>query len=197
MPPTGYANAFTWIFNYKNTFFGDNFTNIGLVWVSRDGEPFAYTYERDVNGDDIWGNDLFYVPNVDEYVLSNGDADAFEAFLSESGLDAYRGQIAPRNSFKTPRVNQWDLKIKQELPDWGFGRATLFFSVRNLGNLLNSDWGQVYTGRFDGVQIAELDGFDADGNYVLDWNERSAQENLFLSRVSSQWSAQVGFRFDW
>jgi hypothetical protein len=198
-------NAFNFVFNYNNNFFGDTMTNIGLVWTSRDGEPLSYNYSNDINGDGIRDNDLIYVPNVDEYVLvpdSNFEnyADqvaAFETFLMNTGLSQYRGQIAPRYAFKAPRVNLWDLKIKQELPDWGFGRASLFFSIRNLGNLINKDWGQVRLGSFDGVNIMDLEGFDDQGRYELDWNGRAAGNNLFKSNGQSQWAAQVGFRFDW
>ena len=192
-------NAFTFLMNYNNNFFGDTMTNIGLVWISQDGEPLSYNYSNDVNGDGIRDNDLFYVPNAGEYVMADpSEAAAFEAFLANSGLDAYRGRIAPRNAFKAPRLNLWDLKIRQELPSFGFGRASLFLTIRNLGNLLNSDWGTVYTGSFDGVNIADLDGFDDQGRYIIDFRaDEEVNDNLSRRFVSSQWQAQVGFRFEW
>lgn len=193
-------NAFTFLINYNNNFFGDTITNIGLVWISQDGEPFSYNYSNDVNGDGIRDNDLFYVPNVGEYVMADpAEAEAFEAFLRESGLDRYRGQIAPRNAFKAPRINTWDLKIRQELPSFGFGRASLFLTIRNLGNLLNSDWGNIYTGSFDGVNIADLDGFDDQGRYIIDSRIRDGGVigNLSRRTFNSAWQAQVGIRFEW
>ncbi len=191
-------NAFNFFVNYENNFFGDTYTKFGLIFISRDGEPFSYNYSNDVNGDGIRDNDLFYVPNPGEYVLVNGDDPAaFETFLSESGLDQYRGQIAPRNAFKPNRVNQWDLNVQQELPTWGRVRATMYFNIKNLGNLLNSDWGQVQLGSFDGVNIADFEGVDDQGRAILDWNGRNVDGNLFTSRFNSQWRAQVGFRLDW
>ncbi len=191
-------NAFTFFVNYENNFFGDTFTKIGLVFISRDGEPFSYNYNNDVNGDGIRDNDLFYVPNPGEYVLDDPTQEAaFEAFLQQSGLAQYRGQIAPRNAFKPNRVNQWDLNVQQELPAWGRVRATMYFNIKNLGNLLNSDWGQVQLGSFDGVNFIGLDGFDDQGRAILDWNGRDVDGNLFTSNFSSQWRAQVGFRLDW
>ena len=121
----------------------------------------------------------------------------FESFLRESGLAAYRGRIAPRNAFKPNRINQWDLNVQQELPAWGRVRATMYFNVKNLGNLLNSDWGQVQLGSFDGVNIASFDGVDDQGRAILDWNGRDVDGNLFTSTFNSQWRAQVGFRLDW
>ncbi len=192
-------NAFTFMVNYNNNFFGDTLTNIGLFWTSTDGEPFSYVYGNDVNGDDNRRDvDLFYVPNVGEYVLTDpSQSDAFETFLRTSGLDKYRGQIAPRNAFKAPRINLWDLKVRQELPEFGFGRASLFFTIQNLGNLLNKDWGQVRTAFFRGERVANLEEFDDQGRYVLDWNTRSANGINFVNRNRSQWQAQLGFRFEW
>jgi len=199
------ANAFNFVFNYNNNFFGDTITNIGLIWTSRDSEPVSYNFDNDINGDGVRDNDLFYVPNVGEYVLSSNndfvDYDAqvaaFESFLESSGLSSYRGQVAPRYAFNAPRVNLWDLKIKQELPSFGFGRVSLFFSIKNLGNLINKDWGQVRLGSFDGVNIAGLDGFDSEGRWLIDWNGRDKDGNFFTSSNASQWQAQVGVRFDW
>lgn len=188
-------NAFVFYLNYQNMFFGDNYTNVGLVWVSQDGEPFSYTYGNDINGDGIRDNDLVYVPNVGEYTLADpSQAAAFEAFLQSSGLAEYRGQIAPRNAFKAGRINTWDLNVSQELPAWGPVRATLFFNVKNLGNLLNKDWGQVRTASFDGVSVYNIDSIDSNGVHTLDWN---GETYYSTNRTASQWRAQLGFRLDW
>ena len=190
-------NAFTFLMNYSNNFFGDTLTNIGLFWTSSDGEPYSYTFGNDINGDGVRDNDLFYVPNAGEYVLTGGntDVDAFEAFITQAGLT--RGQAVYRNSQKAPRVNLWDLKVRQELPQFGKVRASVFFSIKNLGNLLNKDWGIVKTGRFDGINIANLEGFDEQGRWLINWNGRDVDGNLFTSTLNSQWQAQIGLRFDW
>ncbi|MFK8011118.1 MAG: hypothetical protein AB8B80_03690, partial [Marinicellaceae bacterium] len=200
-PETGVStyqieNAFTLLVNYSNNFFGDAMTNIGLFWTSSDGEPYSYTFSDDVNGDGVFDNDLFYVPLEGEYVLTDPeDTEAFEAFIEAAGFE--RGQALGRNSHKAPRVNLWDLKIKQELPSFSFGRASLFLSIKNLGNLIDSDWGRVQTGRFDGVNIAGYQGIDEQGRWILNWEADPFRENLFTSRFNSQWQAQLGFRFDW
>ncbi len=191
------ANAFTLQASYNYNFFGDTETRINLFWSSRDGETYSYTYDNDVNGDGVRDNDLFYVPLEGEYVMADPTESAeFEAFLVASGLDQYRGQAPGRNAFKAPRINQVDLKITQELPEMGMFRASLFLSIKNLGNLIDEDYGQVYTGSFDGIDIAELDGFDDSGRQIIDWEGRGPTviENLGKSTVLSQWQAQVGVR---
>lgn len=187
-------NAFTMSVNYQNMFFGDTITNIGLVWISQDGEPFTYRYSNDVNGDGRNTNDLVYVPMPDEYVMEDpADQAAFEAHLAATGLDQYRGQIAPKNGFKTPRINTIDLNVAQELPAWGPVRASLFFNVKNLGNMINSDWGQIYTGYYKGESPYGLDSIMEDGTYVIDWRRPYS----IRPTRSSQWRAQIGFRLDW
>ncbi len=152
-----------------------------------------------MNGDGIFDNDLFYVPNVGEYVMADpSEAADFEEFLANSGLDRYRGQAPERNSFKAPRINLWDLKIKQELPEMGMFRASLFVSIKNLGNLLNDDWGQVYTGSFDGIDIAEIDGYTPEGLPIIDFEGSSdVISNLDQRNIeNSRWQAQVGIRIE-
>ncbi|MCX7552844.1 TonB-dependent receptor [Marinicella sp. S1101] len=187
-------NAFVFTTTYQNMFFGDNYTNIGLVWISQDGEPFSHTYSNDVNGDGIRDNDLVYVPLPGEYVLSDpSEAAEFETFLRTSGLAQYRGRVAPRNAFKAPRINTVDLNVSQELPAWGPVRATLFFNIKNLGNMIDSDWGQIITAGFDGNDVYRLNSIE-DGIYELDWN---GPTRFSTNRTASQWRAQVGFRLDW
>ena len=137
----------------------------------------------------------FYVPNIGEYVLTDPSEEAeFEAFLRSSGLAQYRGRVAPRNAFKAPRVNTVDLNMSQELPAWGPVRPTLFFNIKNLGNLLNSDWGQVQTAGFDGDDVANLISIDDNGVQTLNWN---GPTRFSTNRLASQWRAQIGFRLDW
>lgn len=188
-------NAFTMFVNYQNMFFGDTITNIGMVWTSRDGEPYSYRWNNDVNGDGSYYNDLLYVPLPDEYVLTDGDAVEFESYLESSGLARYRGQITPRNAFKAPRINRFDINVSQELPAWGPVRATLFFNIKNLGNLLNSDWGQSYTGFYRGEGPYSLDGITEDGIYEIDFGR--TPYSLSRSYEPSQWRAQFGVRLDW
>ena len=190
-------NAFTMQVGYNNNFFGDTETSINLFWTSTDGEPFSYTYYNDINGDGTY-TDLFYVPMEGAYVMSDPSEQAsFEAFLANSGLDQYRGQAPARNSFKAPRINLWDLKVRQELPQMGMFRASVFFTIQNLGNLLNKDWGHVYTGYYRGVSIAELDGWTADGLPILDFTgDEAVLDNLDENRSKSQWQAQMGVRIE-
>jgi hypothetical protein len=183
--------------SYENNFFGDTLTKVSLIYTGEDGRPFSYIFDNDANGDGISFNDLFYVPNQDEYVLTNESLrGAFEDFLTSSGLDAYRGQIAPRNAFKQPRRHRFDIRVQQELPSFGFGRATVFFDIKNVGNLLNNDWGAVKFVSFGTADVVNYEGLDDQGRWIYNWrNQRT--DHTSTDTLRSRWAAQVGFRFDW
>lgn len=97
--------------------------------------------------------ELFYVPNDTrtceevatagcDVVLKGVTKDQFNTFLQRTGLDRYRGRIAPRNAFTGPRYNRIDLRFAQDLPNPIVGqRARFVVDIENFGNLLNSNWG--------------------------------------------------------
>jgi len=189
-------NRFVGWLNYENNFFGDTITRFSLVYTREDGRPFSYIFDNDANGDAVSYNDLFYVPNAGEYVLTDPSQQAaFEQFLADSGLDAYRGGVAPRNAFKQPTRHRWDLRISQELPQMGPGRATLFFDIENIGNLLDKDWGEVRFVSFGTADVANYEGLDDQGRWILDWNGRT--DHTRVDRLRSSWRGQIGFRYDW
>ena len=66
-----------------------------------------------------------------------------EAYIAANGLEAYRGQIAPRNAFNSPWTTIVDLRLAQEIPTFFKGtRGVLTLDIENLTNLINSDWGR-------------------------------------------------------
>ena len=44
------------------------------------------------------------------------DPEEFDKFLRDTGLDEYRGQIAPKNEFRGPWVHKLDVRFQQEVP---------------------------------------------------------------------------------
>jgi len=157
-------------FNYGRKVFGDNETRISIYAQSRSGLPFSYTFDNSRTGsfDNDFGNlvtqsysgrqansnQLLYVPAAaGGSVTATSDARvtygpgfdvaAFDQFLKNTGLINYSGGIAPRNAFRTKRVNTVDLRLSQELPAFipGAAKITGFFDIENVGNLLNDKWG--------------------------------------------------------
>lgn len=187
-------------------------TTVGLYYDGREGRPFSFTYVGDANGDGINGNDLFTVPTLGNIAYSTNstaaDRAAFERFLAEvPGLADNQGRVAERNSENSPNVNQFDLRITQDLPGFfGDNRAQLFLDIQNIGNLINKDWGQIDEVGFPyNLNVARFAGVNAAGQVVYDVanyvNEATGAETFPRpgrrdAVGESRWTIQVGFRYE-
>ena len=142
---------------------------------------------------------LLYVPSLNDPNVLYGagfDLDAFNQFLEDSGLDAYRGSAVPRNSFDSPWVGTFDVRIAQELPTGDIkGKAIFYVDIENVLNLINSDWGgfENYLGSTSnsrGIVGAEV---DDQGRYV--YNEFNVDGQPTQNIGKSVWQLKVGIRY--
>ncbi|HRG14498.1 MAG TPA: TonB-dependent receptor [Pseudomonadota bacterium] len=209
--------------NWKHMFFGDNQTQVGLFYEGRSGRPFSYIFTGDANGDNRPFNDLFYVPTGPGDVAfgtMNGTTGAFTAnpafeaaffewLSAHPELEAYAGSYAPENAFRADWVNTVDLRLSQEISSFFDGhKAEVWIDIQNFGNMLNKDWGNIIDYGFNAnVAVATLVGIDpVTGRYV--YGPRSGTEFGQASALGlptnadsqtdgiSQWSVQVGFRYE-
>ena len=207
-------DRFSGSLNWKHKFFGDYETSAGLVYEGRSGRPFSYVYVNDANGDSRSANDLFYVPKGPGDVLFgtlNGsgvfapDANMEKAFFEwldgNNDLNAIRGSVAGTNAFRADWVNTFDLRLAQELPGFFKGqKSEIWVDIQNVGNLLNKDWGNILDyGFFADSRVATLQGI-YNGKYV--YNYRGADAPAVANNDAdgfdvgvSQWSVQLGFRY--
>ena len=145
-------------FSYTFNFLKNAPTSIGVFYGGRSGRPYSTTYNFcDANGDAASGNDLVYVPaTINEVILvdSTGNALADQAAAwaklrrvhrRDPGLNAYRGQIVPRNSSREPWYHGLDARLAQDIPVPGLkdNRLQLTLDIVNLLNLFNKDWGKL------------------------------------------------------
>jgi hypothetical protein len=159
--------------------------------------------------------ELFYVPTAAEVctgnlgdvgtpgckvMLSSGtksiDVDAFNKFLERTGLDKYRGQIAPRNAFHSPWFNRFDVRIAQDLPNPLSGqRARFVVDIENLGNLLNNKWGRAQAVPFPFVTPAvDLDYDRANNRYV--YSNLKSYNATRVDILQSVWRVSLGLMYD-
>jgi outer membrane receptor protein involved in Fe transport len=190
----------TGAFSWKHAFFGDYNTTVSMFYEGRTGRPYSYTFDNDANGDGRFGNDLLYIPSAPGDVLfgSPEEEAAFWDFVnSDDYLSGHTGSVARRNGARAPWVNQFDVRISQELPGFMEGhKSELWVDILNIGNLIDKDWGQIEEMPFPGNRgIVEYGGVDpATGKYVYRFN---SPDNLRIydDRGISRWSLQVGFRY--
>ena len=188
---------------WEHAFFGNYKTRAGLFFEGRSGKPYSWVYSNDMNGDGTnRSNDLLYIPNPgDGTVVFLGGAAAekdFWAVVNQyDSLKRYVGSVVPRNSGVSPWVNQFDLRVSQELPGfWKGHKSTLSLDVLNVGNLINRNWGEIYESldvestrrwvNYVGVQ---------NGKYVYSVN---VPESLDYrdNRGESAWAAQLTLKYE-
>ena len=198
---------------WEHAFFGDYKTSITAYYNGRDGLPYTWLVDGDMNGDGIW-QDPAYIPLVNDPNVSYGSATpeqiaAFHEFISSNSyLQSQRGQIAGRNADNMPWINQLDLGFQQELPGFFDGHKSIVrLDIYNFLNLLNDDWGHtMQIDGFDTRYLAALEGINPDGTYVYDlgsidnpsWDELNIYDadSRNPSRPVSRWAATLTLRYE-
>ncbi len=197
--------------NWSKAFVGNYKTTFGLFYEGRKGKPYSWTFNNDMNGDGVVGNDLMYIPTApgSGEVVFRGDTatnraneDKFWQIVgSDPALNAARGGIVKRNSAYAPFVNNFDLRLSQEVP--GFTakhKGVLTFDILNVGNLLNKRWGRIDEVGFQGGgasarSFVNYAGIDANGKYVysvVDVEDVTTRQ----AKGESQWAVQVTLRYE-
>lgn len=213
---TNYAikDSFQLTVGYGREFFGNNRTDFALFYSGRSGKPYSWAFRNDVNGDSRGNNDLFYVPSgPGDVIFSNAnftdaasivndpmvEAAFFEFMAANPGLARFAGSVADRNSERNRWVNQFDIRITQQLP--GFFRdnkAEIYLDILNVGNLINKDWGHIEEIGFPSARrVATYRGIDPNtGKYVYGFNPNQVDSAFIRDDTGeSRWAAQVGFRY--
>ena len=144
---------FKYSLGYDHAFFGDNRTKIQLFGETRAGRPYSYVMQNNTtNRSPVSGtilNSAFLLPYVptglNDPIVSYDSAttaSAFDAFINNTSLNKYRGQIAAKNIARSKSFTRIDLHVEQELPTGiGGSKVAVFADINNLLNLIDSDWG--------------------------------------------------------
>ena len=185
--------------SYSRRYAGFFGTTAALVYRLSSGQPYSLCFAEniDLNGDLTTGNTLMYIPTAEEMqIMEFADTESagrWNDFIeSDSYLRSHRGRFSERNAMRTPTEHRLDLHIAQ---DFYFGarsgrKLQLTLDVINLGNLINRDWGAVYTvanSRLTPVKITAL----TDKNRpVYQYTGAEYAKNDLLSR----WRMQIGVR---
>ena len=207
-------HRFTLRIGYKHEFIDGYATRFNVFASANEGRGMSYTFgdvpRLDDDGeieyvdvlDQFYGDDdtgggrqLLYVPTVDDASVVYGpdfDLDAFNAFISSEGLG--RGKIASRNGTNGDWWTKVDVRVSQELPAFAEGhRASAFFVIENLGNLLNDDWGVLKQGNFVSESVVGAS-INDDGQYVYE-EFFGADQRESYSTAASLWEVRVGISY--
>lgn len=209
------THAVKWNLGFRREFFEDAETRIQLFGEYRTGRPFSYTFDAGQSfGSPFFGRDqvfgvfgsdsrhLIYVPTGVNDPLVTGDAAtlaALDAFISNSALQDFRGEIAGKNVGRSDDYWRLDLHISQEVPlPARLGKIQAFFDMENVLNFINDEWGVLrqvgfpYNSSIVDVRCAQLSGTNCT-QYEYS-NFREPQQNIVTG--ASIWQARVGIRYE-
>ncbi len=210
---------FTFAANFREEFFGDYGTQLGLFFSARSGRPYSLTFSGDGFQDSSSGdnNALLYIPTgindpniappvFDAMGVQTGgsnlaDVQALLNFLPSVNCSFTPGQTIRRNTCRNDWVFDMDFRISQEIPGPGrlFGvedKIELFADFDNFLNFIDTDW-NVFRNREDEdglINLIGTSGVDSQGRYILENTNLDDQEQINFS--SSVWRIQLGVRYE-
>ncbi|MBW8755241.1 MAG: TonB-dependent receptor, partial [Sphingomonadales bacterium] len=204
--------AFRYNLSYEHAFFGDYKTRLDLFGTTRAGSPFSYAMQdlggtRSLTFGTAGTNTryLFYVPtgiNDPKVVYdSQATADRINTIIENSGLKNYRGQIAPRNAFRSKPFTRVDLHVEQELPLPLGARFSVFGDIENFTNFINHNWGQQLRSTFPyrkvvGKVSCVASGSNACAQYKYEQpnSDTFLADELVTTNGSSLYAIRIGAR---
>ena len=208
---------FTAAVSWREEFFGDYATRLGMYFRARSGRPYSLTFDGSgVFNDSSSGSDnaLLYVPaGLNDANLSpQSDPGAVQElidYVAASGCGYTPGETIRRNTCSNPWSYDLDLRFSQELPFLGSltglveDRIELFADFDNFLNFIDSNANRVIfrdqfvdviDGNIDsnGLYVIEEQNFDANDQYQF----INPDDDRNISVSSSAWKIQVGIRYE-
>ncbi len=219
---------------YKKEYLKHLATTVTLYYTGQSGERFGYGY-RDIPNANIVGDfngsssdkglNLIYIPrtaadiNLVAYTPSGSTTPvtpeqqwaALDGFINgDKYLSKHRGEYAEKNGLRTPFTHIFDLHIAQDIyiTQKNGKRHTLqiSFDVFNLGNMINNDWGRIYSTRtgmsYNNYTLIDFVGFAPDGTTpTFNFKAPVKNDNKTVATIddfglqSARWQGQLGLRY--
>ncbi len=197
---------------YSKAFVGKYRTTVGVFYEGRKGKPYSWTFRNDMNGDGVAGNDLMYIPSAPgsgevEFFGANAAAkqateDKFWQIVGTyKELNDSRGKVVKRGGSFSPFVNNFDVRISQEVPGFTSNhKGTISFDILNFGNFLDRRWGRINEMAFQSAggnrrTFVSTGGLNAQGKYIYAVGDVD-DYTLRQAKGESQWAMQVTLKYE-
>ncbi|UOR15726.1 TonB-dependent receptor [Qipengyuania aquimaris] len=191
--------------SFREKFFGDYATQLGLFFRARSGRPYSLVFDGgSVFNDSASGSDnaLLYVPSGvnDPYLSPQSDPAAVQAlidYVNASGCEFTPGASIERNTCRNPWSYDLDMRISQELPFFGKltglvdDRLEIFADFDNVLNMIDSKANRV---KFNFDIPTSFADYDDEGRYIIDNFNPDDEQSISIS--GSAWKIQVGARYE-
>lgn len=202
--------------SYRKQYLNHLTTSVGLTYEAANTGVASYVYNGDVNGDGQTSNDLIYVPkDANDIVLVKDNAsDPRSVSQTYAQLSAYinqdpylskrKGKYAERNGLVLPYFHLVNFNFTQDLYQTSGkikNTVQFEFNIINLGNFLNSAWGNFkFVNRTGLLAYKGIDAATGKPTYSFPYFDNVNQApltNSFGNGVSqtSRWQAQIGIRY--
>ena len=208
-PETGISDyviphRFTFNLNIRKEFIENYATKMSLYGTANEGSPYSYTIGQNNAFDPSFNNRraLAYIPTgITDPVLSPlsnaGAVQALNDFISGSDeLQNERGGIIGRNTANDPWRSRFDIRLAQEFPGLrADDRTEAFVVVRNVGNLLNDEWGLLKEHGFPGsAALYNISGLDPQGRLIVT-GFNSNVDTASTINSASLWQVRLGVKY--
>ncbi len=197
--------------NFQKKLFGTYNTRFGMYYEGRTGRPYSWTYNNDMNGDGVQGNDLMYIPSSfgsgevafygDTATSKVNEQRFWDVVNNNKSLREAAGGVIKRNSAFAPWTNSFDLRIAQEIPGLFAGhKGSISLDFMNFGNLLNKKWGRINEITFqnggNARNFVDVVGSDAQGRYVYAVRPTVEEPEIRQAKGESQWAIQASVKYE-
>lgn len=199
-------------------------TGVSLFYEGGPRGRYSYTYDSNIVGDG-GANNLIYVPrsadeiqfadytyeiNKEKFTYTAEDqATDFWNFVNNSKyLSSRKGKYAERNGLVAPWTHQFDLRIYQNfyinMKNGQRNTLQVGLDIRNIGNLLNSDWGNYWSINRTSILKVAKNGYQQGSvgqqdapvyNFLRDGNDVLKNEFSKSMVVGSTWMMQLSLRW--
>jgi hypothetical protein len=211
-------------YRHKWTADGGVATTVGLYYNGQSGAAFSYIIgggsgAQNINGErgsTSRNRSLVYIPtsasdiHLVDYTAGGQTVTAAQqwenlnAYIeSDKSLSDNRGSYAEKNGATAPFVSFLDLAIRQDIGKNLGGelhKIQLSVDIFNLPNLLNSDWGVVYTvpgSDFNNFYLYNFEGYEANGTTpkFTYRGTKTGKDAFDIANVGSRWRMRIGIRY--
>jgi hypothetical protein len=197
-------HRFTFNLNFRKEFFGEYATKASLFATANEGAPYSYTIGSNSAFTPFTNSrrELAYIPTgITDPVIAptsnpSGVAALVDFINGNSSLRDAAGSIIDRNSENDPWRTRFDIRLAQEFPGLRTNdRTEAFVVIRNVGNLLNDEWGVMREHGFPGnAELYGISGIDAQGRLVITSFNPSVDRAQPINSASL-WQVRLGVKY--
>jgi hypothetical protein len=159
-------------------------TNVSLFFQRASGNPYslsAYGSFTELGLQPGWRTEDF--PSIP--IVINDNTEFTE---NATGLRGYGHGMLERNAFTTRSSTRWDMKVTHTPMD----NLDLYMVVRNLGNLINGNWGEFYgSSAANGIATASFD------NGSVTYSDYVSPSTNAVIGSASIWNVKLGFKYSY